>query len=90
MNELVRPSMYDSYHEIEILSAKNSTEVVANVCGNICESGDVLAKERKIKLPKVGDIIIVYNAELMAIRWLPITLADQDRLRLCFTIKKLK
>ncbi len=62
MNELVRPSMYDSYHEIEILSAKNSTEVVANVCGNICESGDVLAKERKIKLPKVGDIIIVYNA----------------------------
>ena len=62
MNQLVRPSMYDAYHEIEIIGNNNSIEVEANICGNICESGDILAKHRKIKLPDVGDIILVYNA----------------------------
>lgn len=60
MNELVRPSMYDAYHEVEILSS-NKEEIVANICGNICESGDVIAKDRKIVLPKVGDIVLVYD-----------------------------
>ena len=61
MNDLVRPTMYDSYHEIEILS-NNSERVVANICGNICESGDILGKERNVILPKVGDVILVYDA----------------------------
>lgn len=61
MNQLVRPSMYDSYHEIEILNNSNQ-DVVANICGNICEGGDILGKNRKVKLPLVGDIILVYNA----------------------------
>ena len=62
MNQLVRPSMYDAYHKIEVLTNDSNEEIIANICGNICESGDILAKERKIKLPKVGDIILVYNA----------------------------
>ena len=61
MNQLVRPSMYDSYHKIEILN-NSKQEVVANICGNICEGGDILGKNRKVKLPLVGDIILVYNA----------------------------
>lgn len=61
MNQLVRPSMYDSYHEIEVISDTNET-VTANICGNVCESGDILGRDRVIKLPKVGDPIIVYNA----------------------------
>ena len=61
MNELVRPSMYDSYHEVHIIS--NNTEMItANVCGNVCESGDILAKNRHLILPNVGDIIVVDNA----------------------------
>ena len=62
MNQLVRPSMYNAYHEIEILTENNDKKIIANICGNICESGDILAKNRKISLPSVGDIIIVYNA----------------------------
>ena len=53
--------MYDAYHEIEILS-DNQEEIVANVCGNICESGDILGKERKVKFPKIGDTIVIYDS----------------------------
>ena len=62
MNELVRPSMYDSYHEVSLPNNRKSKTVVANICGNICESSDVLAKNRKLKLPEVGDTILVHNA----------------------------
>ena len=61
MNELVRPSMYDAYHHVKVLT-NNTEEITANVCGNICESGDVLAKKRVLIKPNIGDIIIVENA----------------------------
>lgn len=61
MNVLVRPSMYDSYHEIT-LPESSGEETVVTFCGNICESGDILGKDRKVKLPKEGDIVVVHNA----------------------------
>ncbi len=62
MNQLVRPSMYNAYHEVEVLGDNTNQEIVANICGNICESSDVLARERKLNYPNVGDIILVHNA----------------------------
>lgn len=64
MNQLVRPSMYDSYHEIKLiyLSDCEHPSVTATFCGNICESGDILGKNRVIGLPKVGDLVLVENA----------------------------
>ena len=62
MNQLVRPSMYDAYHEVSFLNSSNSQEIIANICGNICESGDIIAKNRKINLPSVGDTILIHNA----------------------------
>lgn len=65
MNQLVRPSMYDSYHEISIIHqdpAKKRSQIMVNVCGNICESGDILAKDRLLTYPDVGDIVVVHNA----------------------------
>ncbi|MCR5407079.1 MAG: diaminopimelate decarboxylase [Lachnospiraceae bacterium] len=68
MNVLVRPSMYDSWHDIEVISNghvvyrdKDELEKVT-VCGNICESGDVLCKDRE--MPKIGDndLICVLDA----------------------------
>lgn len=61
MNQLVRPSMYDSYHEIT-LPESNGKLVEANFCGNVCESGDILGKKRTVHLPEVGDPVVVYNA----------------------------
>ena len=62
MNQLVRPSMYGSYHEIKIISNNSNEKIIANICGNICESGDILAKQRKVVKPNIGDIVLVYNA----------------------------
>ena len=61
MNELVRPSMYNAYHKIKVLS-DNKNIITANVCGNICESGDILGKNISLPMPKINDIIIVKNA----------------------------
>lgn len=65
MNVLVRPSMYDSYHEITFEYDNdncNSEKVSVNICGNVCESGDILGKRRRVRLPEVGDTVIVHNA----------------------------
>ena len=64
MNQVVRPSMYGSYHEISILSKDidNKQTILANFVGNICESGDILGKDRYVSLPEIGDIVIVQNA----------------------------
>lgn len=61
MNVLLRPSMYDSYHKIEILSL-NKNRIIANICGNICESCDVLGRKRDVICPSLGDLLKVYDA----------------------------
>ena len=66
-NVLVRPAMYDSHHEIEVyrngqpLNDAAETEV-ASVVGNICESGDILAKDRVLPVIEKGDILAVTDA----------------------------
>lgn len=65
MNVLVRPSMYDSWHDIEIIRAnkvvprENLRE--QTVCGNICESGDLLAKDRMLPDIQKGDLVCVLD-----------------------------
>ncbi len=62
-NVLMRPILYDSYHEIEILQRKpNNRKETYTVVGNICESGDILGKDRLLKKANVDDVVIVYNA----------------------------
>lgn len=62
MGTIARPAMYDSYHKITLPDTKKETLITANFCGNVCESGDILGKQRTVILPKVGDTVIVYNA----------------------------
>ena len=64
MNVLVRPSMYDSYHEVEVFSKKEPTGQTKQVTivGNICETGDIMAKERVLPEIHEGDILAVLNA----------------------------
>ena len=65
-NVIMRPVMYDSYHEITVfrdgiaLCCDNKEKVT--VVGNICESGDILAKDRSIPPVKEGDILAVLDA----------------------------
>jgi len=62
MNDLVRPSLYGSYHYIQpVLKSRKETEIV-DVVGPICESGDFLAKNRGMPLPSQGDYLAVMSA----------------------------
>ncbi len=65
-NVLARPVMYDSHHDIEVFrdgKAMNDTECEeVTVVGNICESGDVIAKNRMLPKIKEGDILAVMDA----------------------------
>lgn len=68
MNVLVRPSMYDSWHDIEVISNghvvyRDTDELEkVTVCGNICESGDVLCKDREMPKIRDNDLICVLDA----------------------------
>ena len=65
-NVLARPVMYDSHHDIEVFrdgKAMNDTECEeVTVVGNICESGDVIAKNRMLPKIEEGDILAVMDA----------------------------
>lgn len=63
-NVMMRHVLYESYHEIEVLSDKETVNDIreATIVGNICESGDILASDRNICPISEGDIIAVKNA----------------------------
>ena len=62
-NTLIRPTMYGSYHHVLVANKlETPEEETYDVVGPVCESGDILAKDRR--LPKVdeGDLLAVLNA----------------------------
>lgn len=63
MNSLIRPALYGSYHEVHNLSRfdQPATRLV-NVVGPICESGDVLARDRMLPDCREGDVLLFANA----------------------------
>ena len=61
MNDLLRPSLYNAYHEVEVVGKEGEGEP-ADVVGPVCESGDFLAKDRPLPPTKPGDLILVKSA----------------------------
>ena len=53
MNDLIRPAMYDSYHEIVPVAQRNGKLISSDVVGPVCESADYFCKDRP--MPKVGE-----------------------------------
>jgi diaminopimelate decarboxylase len=64
MNDLVRPAFYDAWHEIEPVARppRGTPTVTCDVVGPICESGDFLARGRRLPLPAEGDLLCVRTA----------------------------
>lgn len=62
MNDLIRPSLYDAYHQIVPLNKIDSKFEKADVVGPICETGDFLAKGRMLPDVKRGDYLAVMTA----------------------------
>ncbi len=62
MNDLMRPSLYEAYHEILPVRRNRRAEITADVVGPICESGDFLAMGRRLRKLRQGEVIAVMSA----------------------------
>ncbi len=64
MNDLIRPTLYDAYHEIRPVREQpvSASRMRADVVGPVCESGDFLAHDREMPEPKAGDLLAVMTA----------------------------
>lgn len=58
-NQLIRPAMYDSFHPIENLSRARGPRKLLTIAGNVCESGDILARKRRMVTPQIGDVLAI-------------------------------
>lgn len=62
MTDLLRPSIYNAYHQIQPVTNKEYETVVADIVGPVCESGDFLGKSREIQKLEQNDRIAVLSA----------------------------
>jgi len=62
MNDLIRPSLYGSFHGIEPVRVTCRRKIKADVVGPICESSDFLAKDREMDSFETGDLLAVMSA----------------------------
>ncbi len=62
MNDLIRPSLYRSYHEILPLRKTDRPDVVADLVGPVCETGDFLARDRLLANAAPGDFLAIATA----------------------------
>lgn len=63
MNDLIRPAFYGAYHEIVpvVKPRASSRKVKSDIVGPICESGDFLAKDRRLAPVKPADLLAVMS-----------------------------
>lgn len=62
MNDLIRPSLYNAYHQILPVVKTNRPMTLADVVGPICETGDFLAKDRELHRVSEGEYLAVMSA----------------------------
>ncbi|MEN9799291.1 MAG: hypothetical protein RL653_2987 [Pseudomonadota bacterium] len=62
MNDLLRPALYGAHHELEPVVQRRGTPERVDVVGPVCESTDVLAKGRRMVLPRRGELIVLRSA----------------------------
>ena len=63
MNDLIRPTLYEAYHEIiSVDESRNAQTFEADVVGPVCETGDYFAKARRMPQVREGDLLAVMTA----------------------------
>ncbi len=64
MNDLIRPTLYDAWHDIiPVKQSPDGAEMItADVVGPVCETGDYLAKGRRLPKPGQGDLLAIMTA----------------------------
>lgn len=59
MNDLVRPSLYDAWHDIVLLAPDSGASQRYDVVGPVCESSDIFARDRELPECKAGDLLMI-------------------------------
>jgi diaminopimelate decarboxylase len=62
MNDLIRPALYQAWHEIVPVKDRAGKPRIVDVVGPICESGDFFAHDRELAPVKPGDLIAILDA----------------------------
>jgi diaminopimelate decarboxylase len=62
MNDLLRPAMYEAYHDIRPLKPREGEPVTYDVVGPICETGDTFTRDRALPPLQAGDLIAFMTA----------------------------
>ncbi|WP_339710059.1 diaminopimelate decarboxylase [uncultured Sphingosinicella sp.] len=61
MNDLLRPSLYDAWHDIDSVM-QTDARMIATVVGPVCETGDTFAEGREIPAVEAGDLVVFRTA----------------------------
>lgn len=59
MNDLMRPTLYEAYHEVMPIKKMNTRKVKTDIVGPICESGDFIGKDRMLPVLAQGEYVLV-------------------------------
>jgi diaminopimelate decarboxylase len=62
MNDLLRPAMYDAYHDIRPVRPREGAPVAYDVVGPICETGDTFTRDRMLPPLQAGDLVAFMSA----------------------------
>ncbi len=62
MNDLIRPALYEAHHGVVTVKTRGGRLQNVDVVGPVCESSDVLARERRLVLPELGDLLAIQSA----------------------------
>jgi diaminopimelate decarboxylase len=62
MNDLIRPALYQAYHDIVPLRPRKGRSQTVDVVGPVCETGDFFARDRKLPPLEPGDLVAVLDA----------------------------
>ena len=62
MNDLIRPALYQAYHEIVPVSPRAGKPRAVDVVGPICETGDFFARDRQLAPVEPGDLLAILDA----------------------------
>jgi diaminopimelate decarboxylase len=62
MNDLIRPALYQAYHEIVPVRQRAGKARVVDVVGPVCETGDFFARDRTLKPLRPGDLVALLDA----------------------------
>jgi len=61
MNDLIRPSHYSGWHAVEPVEGHGRAHGTVDIVGPICETGDFLALDRDMEIPKPGELLAIHT-----------------------------